>query len=307
VLAWIWKWVSDFAAVFAGAFFRPTPLFESLAGEILEEKKLRAKNTLVAAKVQLTRLSDHFGKMRVHRITERDWARYVAVRREKAPGCRLFDDRKYMRQVLLRAYNQGFLKRKIRLWIPDRPSSAGREITDHELKRLFLAAGPELSFQMEIALKMGLRLREMLGLRWSQIDWTRRSVRLSADETKTRRGREVPINPDLLDRFSKRFAGSRSPYVFPSPADPLKPQHDNKATWRTVKRKAEVRARWHDFRHTCATLMLRRGASVSATRRLLGMSEKVLREIYEHLDLDDLRRANAVMSDGRADPEAQQG
>ncbi len=281
-------------------FWSRPPTFQSLANEVLEGKQLRAANTRAAASVQLARLVAHFGRMRIDSITEGHWQAYIVGRREQEPTCRLFDDRKYMRQVMLLAYRQRHLSRKVRLWIPDLPSSVGREITSDELARLFGAASPELAFQMGIALKMGLRLREMLHLRWDQIDWSRRTVRLLAADTKTRRGREVPINPDLLEGFTIRYATAgalHSPYVFPSPANPQKPQQQNKDAWKRCKRRALVRCRWHDFRHACATLMLRRGASVSATRKFLGMSESVLRNIYEHLDLDDLRRAGELLSD----------
>jgi integrase len=287
--------------VFLRRIFGRSPTFEELARQILEEKKLRAKNTYASARVQLFRLIDHFGPARVSSITEQSWNHYVGKRREKDPACRLFDDRKYMRQVLLLAYRQHHLARKVKLWIPDLPSAVGREITAEEIDRLSAKAPPELLFQMEIALKMGLRLREMLHLRWDQIDWTRRTVKLQPADTKTRRGREVPINADLLDRFTMRYAGAgRSPFVFPSPKNPTKPQHNNKRSWRRCKREAMVRCRWHDWRHTCATLMLRRGASISATRKFLGMSETVLQNIYQHLDLDDLRRAGALLSDVKA-------
>jgi integrase/recombinase XerD len=52
-----------------------------------------------------------------------------------------------------------------------------------------------------------------------------------------------------------------------------------------------VKARWHDLRHTCATRMLRRGTPLHVAKAVLGMSLKVLVEIYAHVNLDDWRKA----------------
>jgi integrase len=276
---------------------RRRPTFEEIARSVLELKRLKSKNTRLCARFQINRLIRFFGRRRIDEITENLWTDYVVFEREKRE--RLFyDDRKYMRMILIHAVRSGALEKRIPLPIPDIARSVGREITHSELVRLRLHASDELALQIDIGWKMGLRLREMLHLRWDQFDWERATITLLPSDTKTRRGRVIPITTDLLPRFWDLRASTKSPYVFPrSASKPLRPQHSNRSAWRQCKRNAGVRARWHDLRHTCATLMLRRGVKRHIVRAYLGMSDKVLMEIYAHLNLEDLEAAAAVMSE----------
>ncbi len=272
------------------------PTFKDLAIEILEQKQIiRAPTTYASAKVRFDRLIDHFGDTSLSEITESKWQKYVSERMKKKPGCKFFDDKKYMRQVMLEAHRRGIIQRTFRLPIPDVPGTVGREISEAEKVKLFQHAPEKLRFQMDIARLMGLRKKELLHLTWDQINWERQTISFSPANVKTRRGREVPINPDLITRFRHRFLERKSRYVFPAPKNAARPELIRRA-WIRCKKKAGVDARWHDWRHTCATVMLRLGNSVEAVKRYLGMSAKVLTRIYNHLNIDDMRRVATTMS-----------
>lgn len=259
-------------------------------------KRVKSKNTQEASYYLITRLIRHFGKLLISDISEVTWAEFIS--QEWTRGKRKFyDDRKYMRMILLYALREGMIQKDVKLSIPDLPRDAGREIVAPERARLFLFASPNLRFQIEIAWKMGLRLREMMHLRWDQFDWEKLTIRLLASDTKTRRPREIPINPDLISEFQNRHLRHNSPFVFPSPKNLLVPQDNNKTAWRKCKKKAGIFARWHDLRHTCASEMLRRGIPLHVVKRYLGMTERVLIRIYAHLSLDDLKNAANVMRD----------
>lgn len=290
-------WTTFFLYIFEWLrkLFERGPTFEELAREILEGKKLRAPGTAALAKIVISRLIRYFGKQRISQVSETAWREYVLLRQKEKPGCKLFDDKKLMTQVIGLAHRRGLVERKIHLSIPDRPSSVGREITPTELRRLRKHASMELRFQIDIAYKMGLRRKELLSLRWELFEWNRRVIVVYS--TKTKRTRDVPINADLFEKFRRRYRRSNSPCVFPGRFDPAKPMLDNKTAWIACKRRASVKARWQDLRHTCATVMIRRGVSVKATSQILGNSEKVCSRIYAHLNSKDLHRANAVMCD----------
>lgn len=273
-----------------------TPKFKDLANDVLETKRTRAPGTFAMAKHYLGKLTAHFGETRVAGINEAAWGKYVTACKLARPARKLHDDKKYMSQVLLMAHRQGHLKRPVKLRIPDGKSDVGREITADELGRLFALASPRMRLQMELALKTGMRLREMLHLRWDRLEWGPQAIRLRRQDTKTRRGRIIPLTPELFEQLKARHEKSRSPYVFPHRFDANRPQNENKTAWLALKADANVQCRWHDFRHTCATLLLRRGVSVSVTHHYLGMSARVLAEIYEHLNLDDLKSATRAMT-----------
>jgi len=277
-------------------FWRPKKkLFQETAILVLRLRDLKSEKTRIAARLHIGRLIKNFGELPIGEITETDWAAYIT--RELAKKKRtFFDDRKYMRMILRHAWRGGLIAHQLELAIPDLPSEVGREIEPHELRALRKHAGPTLRFQIEIARRMGLRLREMMRLRWDQFDWEKFTIRLLPGDTKTRRGRLIAVPPDLMAQFKRRRAKNRSLFVFPT-RDGSRPQGSNKTAWRRCKAKAGVRARWHDWRHTAATVMLRRGVDPEVARRYLGMSRKVFDRIYTHLSVEDLRKAAAVMSE----------
>jgi integrase len=285
------------------------PNFETLALRILERKKLKSRKTYTGAELHIRKLVRFFEGQPLCEINEDAWIRYCLHRRAENPTCRLFDDRKQLTSIMLAAYREGFIPRQLKFSIVDEKRSVGREITPEEMGRIYQFANPELTLQIDIALKMGLRYREMLYLRWAAINWDERLIKLEPGDTKTRRGRIVPIPTDLLDRLKSRRNKTHGPYVFPgrdkwwrrSPTHGVvrkssikagdRPRETNANTWRRVLRRAGVRARWHDLRHTCATRMLRRRIPPHIVARVLGMGLKVLMEIYAHLNIDDLRMA----------------
>jgi integrase/recombinase XerD len=54
---------------------------------------------------------------------------------------------------------------------------------------------------------------------------------------------------------------------------------------------AEIKASVHTFRHSCATHLLRGGASVRHVQQLLGHRDLNTTEIYTHVELQDLQQA----------------
>lgn len=268
--------------------------FEQVARSVLELKKLKSRETQLASKRQIERLIKNFGRFNIDEIRESDWVDYVDRERKKKPRT-FYDDRKYMRMILLYAMREGLIKNRIALPIPDLPWNAGRELSQCELRRLENSAGRKLRFQIQIAWKMGLRLREMLRLRWDQVDLGDGIIHFSSGDTKTRKPRKVPIPPDLLPRFRARMRRSASRFVFPGRTMD-RPQEYNQRAWRRLKLKTGIKARWHDLRHTCATQLLRKGVPPHIVRRYLGMSELVLNRVYAHVQVEDLRTAALAMS-----------
>lgn len=275
---------------------RPTHiLFDDLCHKVLKIHEGSDKpRTFVVTRTSVRHLLKTFSGLPIASITpDSFYDLHVPRARLECPTRNLNNDRKIFIQVMNKAFRLGLIP------VPPsgipRPSldgDIGREITDEELKKLFVACEDDLLFfQMEMALKTGMRLREMLSLKWEYIDLTRAAIFLPKTVTKTKRGRGFPICRILSQDLEYKKKRSLSPFVFPSATNPGKFQYDNRYQWRKLKKTADVKCRWHDFRHTCATRMLRAGAPISHVSQILGMSERVLRSIYNHLNVDDLRES----------------
>jgi integrase len=186
---------------------KATTDFVVYARRILERKKLKAPKTYIGAELHIRKLCEFFADKTLEDITEDAWTDYCVWRRSHNPSCRLFDDRKQLTTILFSAEREGLISRRPRLAVMDRKRQVGREITEAELGRIYERASADLTFQIDIALHMGLRLNEMLSLRWDQIDWEARVIRVWS--TKTDRGRTVPIHSRVVDRLRAIGTGEK--------------------------------------------------------------------------------------------------
>lgn len=132
----------------------------------------------------------------------------------------------------------------------------------------------------------GWRLREVLHLRWSEVDFER-GVALLAD-SKTGRRYAVLTAPALvilkgLDRLGD--------YVI-SGAERDKPRSDLNRPWRAVRTHAGLDdVRIHDLRHTNASVAASGGVPLAIVGKLLGHNQASTTQRYAHLADDPVRAA----------------
>lgn len=268
-------------------------VFDDLCSEVLRRHQGSDKpRTYVVTRTSVRHLLKTFSGRPISEIrVDSFYDEHVPRARIECFTRNLNNDRKIFVQIMNVAYRRGLTPiPPLGIRKPSLDGDVGKELSDEELRRLFLACHDDLLFfQMEMALKTGMRLREMLSLKWEYIDLERAAIFLPKQITKTKRGRGFPICRILSNGLAYKKNLSDSPFVFPSATNLNKFQYDNRYQWRKLKQTAGVTCRWHDFRHTCATRMLRAGVSILHVSQILGMSERVLRGIYNHLNVDDLR------------------
>jgi integrase len=147
-----------------------------------------------------------------------------------------------------------------------------------------------------------MRLGELLGLKWRDIDWNGKFIRVERsykrghfDKTKTGRTRRVDIS-DQLEAALKELlterkkdamkAGSPAPlaFVFQRDGQPME-QNYIRRIYKRVLAKAGIRdMRFHDIRHTYASLLLSQGESPVYVKEQLGhQSIQITVDVYGHL------------------------
>jgi integrase len=152
------------------------------------------------------------------------------------------------------------------------------------------------------AFRTGMRLGELLGLKWGDIDWYAKFIRVERsykrgllDKTKTGRTRRVDIS-DQLEAALKELlavrkreavkAGSPAPltFVFHRDGRPME-QNYIRRIYKRVLTKAGIREmRFHDIRHTYASLLLSQGESPVYVKEQLGhQSIQITVDVYGHL------------------------
>ncbi len=167
-----------------------------------------------------------------------------------------------------------------------------------ELRRAIEHAVAPYQAPISFAVYSGARQSEVLGLRWSDIDWNRneahirRRYRLGefAEPKTTASARVVELPAELvasLKRWKLACPKGDGTLDLCFPDQSGKPMHASALTARGFKgalRRAGIRAvRFHDLRHSFASNLLAAGVDVVTVSRLMGHSSpQVTLTIYSH-------------------------
>lgn len=193
--------------------------------------------------------------------------------------------------------------RKVRMPRPE-VQEARTQAWSVEEARSFLvvveADAPEWLPLFAFALRTGLRLGELAGLTWGDIDLDRCLVHvrrsLSNGHTtvpKGRRSREEPLPAELVPLMQAHRARVQGKRVFIS-ADGRELTPDRvKSVFRRCTRRAGVPViRFHDLRHTYGThLAMHSGAPQRVVQELMGHADIRTTERYTHVDNSAKRTA----------------
>ena len=160
-----------------------------------------------------------------------------------------------------------------------------------------------------IELATGLRRGELLGLKWEDIDLTAGVIRVRRQVSridgkiveaplKTRNAyRTVTISPQAVEVLNAQKAKTNDEYVFPSPnGGPISPDSVNNMLKRVLKRAGIPRVRFHDLRHTFATLALQNGVDIKTVSGMLGhFSAGFTLDTYAHVTTAAQKEAARTM------------
>ena len=166
-----------------------------------------------------------------------------------------------------------------------------RFLTKREARRLLENLPYETRPIFEFLLATGLRLLNVLRLRWDQIDLQKGTLKIESTATKGKRELILPLSEWALRILKNQPRHIRSPYVFCRP-DGKPYSHIYEGFKSALKRAGLPKSiRIHDLRHTFASWALEAGVDIGTLKELLGHAtlEMVLR--YAHLSLDHKKKA----------------
>ncbi len=161
-----------------------------------------------------------------------------------------------------------------------------------------------------IDLATGLRRGELLGLKWSDIDLEKGDLRVQRQigrinskiiemPLKTKNAyRTLPLSADAIDvLMQQRRKTGNSEWVFPSPTGgPMSPDSVLHMLHRVLKRAGLLKVRFHDLRHTFATLALQNGVDIKTVSGMLGhFSAGFTLDTYAHVTTSAKREAAKTM------------
>jgi integrase len=177
-------------------------------------------------------------------------------------------------------------------------------LSDKEQKQLLDACKhshwSKLYLMVLIALTTGARKGEILNMRWSDVNFTERTIHL--EKTKNGKPRKLPITVAVIEELT-RFREVGEGLIFPATFTKDKqgsvnrPFDPKKAWIKALERSGVGEIRFHDLRHTCASTLVRNGRTLIEVGRLLGHSSTQMTERYSHLAVRDTQlMVDSVMS-----------
>ena len=200
-----------------------------------------------------------------------------------------------------------------------------------EVNALFEAAkGSKLELPILFGAFYGLRRSEAIGLKWDAIDFDQNTITIrhtvtscdldgkrvlvASDTTKTKSSmRTLPLVPFMRERLlalkeeqqeNRRLCGRSYikeylEYVCVNEiGDLIKPHYVTESFPKLLKAKGVRQIRYHDLRHSCASLLLANGVPMKQIQEWLGHSDfSTTANIYAHLDYSSkLTSADAMLN-----------
>lgn len=181
---------------------------------------------------------------------------------------------------------------------PRRDDAVIQPPTLSEISALMAVAPAQLVRALCLSYYTGIRpgRSELLRRKWSDVDWTAKSIFVESARKGGLRTRQVSIHPDLLGALKAWFKVDKRLPTLPETII----HYDGhaigslKTSSATAKRKAKItrRLRPYDLRHAFATQALRRSADLKSVSEILGHSrtDTTIR-VYQHGSADMQRLA----------------
>lgn len=150
--------------------------------------------------------------------------------------------------------------------------------------------GDHLSPIVLLAMNTGLRRRELLTLRWTDINLEGRMLQVRDEAAKSGKQRYIPLNTEAHGALTQ-WASQRGQ------AGEIFAVGDVKSAWRRTLAAAEVESfRFHDLRHHFASRLVRAGVDLNTVRELLGHADIKMTLRYAHLCPETLAAAVAKLT-----------
>lgn len=184
--------------------------------------------------------------------------------------------------------------------------STPRWLTDAEAFALYEAVEEHWKAMIMVALRTGLRIGELRGLQWNDVDLVRRVIQvrrtdpgrrtIDATSPKGKRERTVPLSNDAVVALESVRPDKPNGSAFVWPAllkrggEIRSRCRSEKGCWHAIDRAAKKvglsDVGWHTLRHTYASHLVMRGVPIRTIQKWLGHASVKETEKYSHLAPD---------------------
>jgi len=265
-------------------------------------------------------LIPNLGNIKLKDLTTYQVTRFYARLSENQIGTRTIHyTHSILRSALQDALRAGVIGRNpcIGAMLPRKSQKEMRVLTESQVTQFLIAAeNSRYKALYHLAITTGMRYSELIGLKWSDIDWDKGTVKVQRQlqyqphkgyvftEPKTQSGfRTIMIGETtrkILNEHHKRYAHTDQTgenLVFVNGIGTKIYFKRFYKDFKRVLRNADLpEIRFHDLRHTAATLMISNGIPVLIVSKILGHSKpSVTMNIYAHASVEMQSEAANLM------------
>ncbi len=282
------------------------PIFSEVAKDWLEYKKPNLRESTWSVYEGHTR--NHFHELddlKINRITTARIEKFITDRQKQ--GLNILTLRKILvtfGQIMGYAVRHKYIdynpardaerpkgqgktkKQKIRILTPVEINALSEVVSNKKYRTLFM-----------LAIFSGARQGELLGLKWSDVDWTNNQIHIQRTynnqswyDVKTETSnRKIDLGPFMMTELKKwklAYTPCEFDLIFPNEAGG--PINHNNMCYRyfspALKKAGIGKVRFHDLRHTYASLLIEQGENIKYIQSQLGHSSPtVTLNVYAHL------------------------
>lgn len=197
--------------------------------------------------------------------------------------------------------------------MPPKKAKEMQILTQPEILRFLTQAKEEGYYEMFLLeITTGMRKGELLGLKWKDLNFNTGELHISRQVVKAKSQmivsppktkssiRTIILPPDMVELLAELKATQNSEWIFPSPTNPTIPRNPSAiySRFQLILERAQCkRIRFHDLRHTFATMALENGMDIKTLSAMIGhVSAETTLNIYSHIT-DNMQLQAAVRID----------
>jgi integrase len=168
------------------------------------------------------------------------------------------------------------------------PKGRTRYLDDIEIEKVLKAAaphGPTVRATVLVSIACGMRKGELLRLKWADVDFDAQCITILLSKNGEARSVHLPPSAAAALRALKQSTVvALDAWVFITETGEPVEQGWLDYRWKQIRTEAGLQNfRWHDLRHSCASILAQGGASLVEIGAVLGHKSPAMTHKYSHL------------------------
>ncbi|MBI2118976.1 MAG: site-specific integrase [Elusimicrobia bacterium] len=268
-------------------------LMNDYLGLYSKHNKLSYSNDVLA----VNRMCKFFSTIMAHELTTEQIEQYRIKRLSTVSKSTVNRDMSLLKHIFNKGIEWGKITsnpvEKIKFY-SEKENKRIRYLEKNEKIKLLGACALPTKRLVFFALSTGMRQGEILNLKWSDIDFNTRLIKIS--HSKAGKIRYVNIPSDLENML--KSTPTISEYVFGTPKGKAKFSLYRKPFIKAIKNCGLSGLHFHDLRHDYASTLVMKGVDIKTVSELLGHSTLVMTERYSHLSKEHKQAAVELLPKG---------